>query len=40
MRFELVQRGWAWKTLLVLVRHRYQDEGDGEADRTTNPDHK
>jgi hypothetical protein len=28
------------KTLLALVRHRYQDEGDGEAVRTTDPDHK
>jgi hypothetical protein len=25
------------KTLLALVRHRYQDESDAEADRTTDP---
>jgi hypothetical protein len=41
LRFELVERGWpAVKTLLALVRTVYQDESDGEANRTTDPDHK
>jgi hypothetical protein len=28
------------RTLLALVRHRYQDESDGEADRTNDHDHE